>query len=288
MPLDQDPHDYPTEEKEMSFLEHLEELRWHVVRSAFAIVGCMMVAFYFTKEIFDNVIFAPAKATFPTFQALCKLGSFFGMEDAFCIDTIPFKIQSRFMTGQFTMQFTAAFVIGMIVAFPYVFWEIWRFVKPGLQKKERRFSRGAVFFVSLLFMLGVSFGYFVLAPMSIYFFSTYRISEFISNEFDITSYVSTVVTLVFGSGVLFQLPMVVYFLTKIDMLSPQFMRKYRKHATIVILVVSALITPPDVFSLTLISIPLYLLYEMSIFISAGVVRNKRKREAEEQQVETAS
>lgn len=280
MPLDQDPHDYPTEEKEMSFLDHLEELRWHVVRAVLAIFVCMIGAFIYTKEIFDNVIFAPAKADFATFKVLCKLGNLFWMEEAFCIDTIPFKIQSRFMTGQFTMQFTAAFVIGLIIAFPYVFWEIWRFVKPALHKKERKFSRGAVFFVTLLFLLGVAFGYYVLCPISIYFFSTYTISDVIVNEFDITSYVSTVVTLVFGSGVLFQLPMVVYFLTKIDILSPEFMRKYRRHSVVVILIVSALITPPDVFSLTLISIPLYLLYEISIFISTGVVRNKRKRELE--------
>jgi sec-independent protein translocase protein TatC len=282
MPLDQDQHDSPIEEKEMSFLDHLEELRWHVVRSAFAIVFFMILAFVFTKEIFDYVIFAPAKVDFPTFKWLCKLGDFFGMADAFCVESIPFKIQSRYMTGQFTMQFTAAFVIGLILAFPYVFWEIWRFVKPGLLNKERKFSKGAVFFVSLLFMMGICFGYFVLAPMSILFFSTYSISDVIVNEFDITSYVQTVVALVFGSGVLFQLPMVVYFLTKIGMLSPEFMRKYRKHAVVAILIIGAIITPPDPLSQTLISLPLYLLYEISIFISAGVVRNKRKRELEEE------
>jgi sec-independent protein translocase protein TatC len=286
MPLDQDPHDYPTEEKEMSFLDHLEELRWHVVRSAFAIVFFMIGAFIYTKEIFDNIIFAPGKASFPTFQVLCKVGNFFGMQDAFCIESIPFKIQSRLMTGQFTMQFTAAFVIGLIISFPYVFWEVWSFIKPGLHRKERKFSRGAVFFVSLLFLLGVSFGYFVLCPISIYFFSTYQISDVIVNEFDITSYVSTVVTLVFGSGVLFQLPMVVYFLAKIDMLTPEFMRKYRKHAVVAILIIAAFITPPDVFSLTLIAIPLYLLYEISIFIASSVAKNKRKRELEEE-IETA-
>lgn len=273
MPLDQDPHDYPTEEKEMSFLEHLEELRWHVVRSAFALVFFFIFAFASTPWIFENIIFAPAKADFITFKLLCKIG--------WCVDAIPFKIQSRFMTGQFTMQIVAAFVIGFIMAFPYIFWEIWRFVKPGLHNKERKFSRGAVFFVSLLFFTGIAFGFYVMCPISIYFFANYRISDMIVNEFDITSYVSTVVTLVFGSGVLFQLPMVVYFLTKIGMLTPQWMRKYRRHAIIVILIVAAFITPPDLFSLTLISIPLYVLYEISIFISAIVVRNQAREEAKE-------
>jgi sec-independent protein translocase protein TatC len=288
MPLDQDPHDYPTEEKEMSFLDHLEELRWHVVRSAFAIMFFMIAAFILGPWIFDNIIFAPTKVGFPTFKWLCSLGQWFGMADAFCVDEIPFKIQSRYMTGQFTMQFTAAFVIGLILAFPYVFWEIWRFVKPGLHNKERKFSRGAVFFVSLLFMMGIAFGYFVLAPMSILFFSTYSISDVIVNEFDITSYVQTIVALVFGSGILFQLPMVVYFLTKIGMLTPDFMRKYRKHAVVGILIIGAIITPPDPLSQTLISLPLYLLYEISIFISSVVVRNKRKRDEEEERTETAN
>lgn len=281
MPLDQDPVDYPSE-KEMSFLDHLEELRWHVVRSAFAIVIFMIVAFAFTPWIFDNIVFAPSKPSFPTFQALCRLGEITGAKDKLCVEEIPFKIQSRYMTGQFTMQFLSAFVIGLILAFPYVFWEIWRFIKPGLHIKERLVTRGAVFWVTFLFTLGILFGYYVLCPMSIWFFSSYTISDVIVNEFDITSYVQTIVALVFGSGLLFQLPIVVYFLTKIGMLTPQFMRTYRKHAVVVILILAALITPPDPLSQTIIAVPLYVLYEVSIFVSAAVIRNKRKREEAEE------
>lgn len=280
MPLDQDPVDYPSE-KEMSFLDHLEELRWHVVRSAFAIVIFMIVAFVFTPWIFDNIVFAPSKPSFPTFQALCRLGEITGAKDKLCVEEIPFKIQSRYMTGQFTMQFLSAFVIGLILAFPYVFWEIWRFIKPGLHIKERLVTRGAVFWVTFLFTLGILFGYYVLCPMSIWFFSSYTISDVIVNEFDITSYVQTIVALVFGSGLLFQLPIVVYFLTKIGILTPQFMRTYRKHAVVIILILAALITPPDPLSQTIIAVPLYVLYEVSIFVSAGVIRNKRKREEAE-------
>jgi sec-independent protein translocase protein TatC len=280
MPLDQDPHDYH-EEKEMSFLDHLEELRWHVVRSAFAIVFFLILGLVFSGWIFDNIIFAPARPDFITFKYLCQLGNAVGAGDSFCPKEIPFKVQSRFMTGQFTMQITAALVIGLILAFPYVFWEIWQFIKPGLRLTERKVSRGAVFWVSFLFITGVCFGYFVLCPISIWFFSSYTLSDLIVNEFDITSYVQTIVALVFGSGLLFQLPMVAYVMTKIGLLTPQFMRKYRKHAVVVILIVAAIITPPDPLSQTLISLPLYLLYEISIIISTVVLRNKAKQEAAE-------
>lgn len=259
----------------MSFLDHLEELRWHIVRSVGAILVGFIVAFVSAKWIFDNIIFAPAKANFITFRALCKLGNYLGTE-AICITEIPFKVQSRFVTGQFSMQFTAAFVIGLIIAFPYVFWEIWRFVMPGLYTTEKKGSRGAVAAVTLLFAAGVSFGYFILCPMSMYFFSTYTISDMIVNEFDITSYVSTIVALVFGSGVLFQLPVAIFFLTRIGIVDPKFLRTYRKHAMIAILILAAIITPPDMLSQVIITVPLYILYEISILISAREVKRKAR------------
>lgn len=265
-----------SEEKEMSFLDHLEELRWHIVRSVVAIMVLTVVAFAFTPWIFQNIIFAPSRIDFPTFKWLCNLGELTGATDALCAKPFPFKVQSRYMTGQFTMQILASFVIGFIISFPYVFWELWRFIKPGLKLNERKNSSGAVFAVSFLFLLGISFGYFVLCPMMTWFFSSYSISDAIVNEFDITSYVSTFIALVFGSGLLFQLPVVVYFLTKIGLLTPTFMRTYRRHAIIVILIVGAIVTPPDPLSQVLISMPLFLLYEISIFISAYVMRQKRK------------
>ncbi len=265
-----------SDEKEMSFLDHLEELRWHIVRSVVAIMVLMIVAFVFTPWIFQNIIFAPTRVDFPTFRWLCDLGHLTGSEDSLCAKPFPFKIQSRYMTGQFTMQFLAAFVIGFIIAFPYVFWEMWSFVKPGLKTNERRGSSGAVFAVSFLFLLGISFGYFLMCPLMTWFFASYSISDVIVNEFDITSYVSTFIALVFGSGLLFQLPVVVFFMTKIGLLTPAFMRTYRRHSYIVILIIGAIVTPPDPLSQMLISTPLFLLYEISIFISAYVVRQKRK------------
>jgi sec-independent protein translocase protein TatC len=276
MALDQQ---HEQDEKEMSFVDHLEELRWHIIRSVAAVAVGFTVAFVFAKWIFDNIVFAPAKPSFITFQMLCKVGRYFNMEEALCVTSIPFKVQSRFVTGQFSMQFTAAAVIGIILAFPYVFWELWRFIRPGLHTTERQGSRGAVTAVTLLFLSGISFGYFILCPMSMYFFANYTISDMIVNEFDITSYVSTIVALVFGSGVLFQLPVAIFFLTRIGLVNPPFLRTYRKHAIIVILILAAIITPPDVISQIIITLPLWILYEISIFISAREVRRKKRLEA---------
>ena len=266
------------EEKEMTFLDHLEELRWHIIRSLFAIVLFTIVAFIYAKWIFSNVIFAVADPDFIFFDWMCSIGKFVNMEETMCVKEIPFKIQSRQMTGQFTMHISASLFIGFVTAFPYVAWEIWRFVKPGLVTKEKKFSRGAVFFISTLFFTGVAFGYFVMSPLAVYFLGNYSISDMISNEFDITSVVSTIITLVFGSGLLFQLPVVVYFLTKIGIVTPSLMRTYRRHAIVIILIVAAIITPPDPFSQTLIGIPLFILYEFSILISAMVLRRQAREE----------
>jgi sec-independent protein translocase protein TatC len=282
MPLDQ----ASTEEKEMSFLDHLEELRWHLIRSFAAVVVFTIGAFISAKWIFQNIVFAPARTDFPTFKFLCKLGDFLHYE-GLCITDIPFKVQSRNMTGQFSMHVMSSFIIGFIVSFPYVAWELWRFVKPGLQVKERKYSRGAVAAISFLFFLGVMFGYYIIAPWMVYFLANYSISDMVVNEFDITSYVSTVVMLVFGAGLLFQLPVVIYFLTKVGIVTPKFLREYRKHSIIVILIVAAILTPPDPLSQGLISIPLYLLFEISILISAFVAKGMAKEEAEELRREEA-
>lgn len=272
-----------SDEKEMTFLDHLEELRWHVIRAILAIVVMMVVAFFYIEAIFDNIVFAPAQVDFVFFKWMCKLGDLTGAQ-SLCITELPFKVQSRNMTGQFMMSITASFMIGLVVAFPYVIWELWSFVRPGLETKERKFSKGAVFAISSLFLIGVAFGYFVLSPMTIWFLSTYQVSKFIVNEFDITSYVSTVASLVLGCGLLFQFPVVVYFLTKIGMITPQFMRTYRRHAIVAIIIIGAVVTPSaDPFSLAIISLPLYFLYEISIFTSVVVLRRKLKQEARENQ-----
>lgn len=264
--------------KQMSFLDHLEELRWHVVRSAIAIFVLSIVAFASKSFVFDVLIFGPAKPEFWTFRMLCKVSEHIN-SDVLCIQSIPFLVQSRNMTGQFTMHLMSSFALGVIVAFPYMFWEMWRFIGPGLYSTERKVSRGAVFFVTLLFTIGILFGYYIMSPLAVNFLTNYQVSEMVLNEFDITSYVSTVTTLVLGSGFLFQLPMVVYFLSKVGLVTPSLMKRYRKHAIVTILFIGAVLTPPDPMSQVLIAFPLLGLYEMSILISASVLRRRLKKES---------
>ncbi|WP_421874163.1 twin-arginine translocase subunit TatC [Marinoscillum sp.] len=272
MPLDQ-----IEDEIEMTFLDHLEELRWHLIRSLAAIMVFAVAAFFAKTLVFHTILLGPSRVDFWTYEMLCKLSDILKSE-ALCIDELPFIIQSRKMTGQFSMHVTSSFVIGIICAFPYAFWEIWRFIKPGLYPRERKAARGATFFVSLLFILGVVFGYFIVTPISINFLSNYQLDPTILNEFDIISYISTVITLVLACGILFQLPIVVYFLTKAGLITPQILRTYRRHAIIVILILGAMLTPPDPFSQILIAIPLLGLYQVSIYISARVIKKEATTE----------
>ncbi len=272
MPLDQ----VEDEHAEMSFLDHLEELRWHLIRSLIAILVFAIAAFISKGIIFGEIILGPSKPSFWTYKMLCILSEVLNSE-ALCISELPFIIQSRQMTGQFSMHITSSFVIGLICAFPYAFWEIWRFVKPGLYEKERKAASGATFYVSLLFFIGVVFGYFVVTPISINFLSNYQIDPSILNEFDIISYVSTITTLVLACALLFQLPIVVYFATKAGLVSSSLLKSYRKHSIIVILMLSAVLTPPDPFSQVLIAIPLGLLYQLSILIAVKLEKKERKQ-----------
>jgi len=265
-------------EKEMSFLDHLEELRWHLVRSGIAIGIFAIAAFVSKNFVFHTVILGPSRPDFITYRMLCRLGEVLNVS-IICIEELPFIIQSRQMTGQFTMHITSSFVIGIICSFPYIFWELWRFISPGLYINEKRAAQGATFFVSILFISGVLFGYYIISPLSINFLSNYSLDASILNEFDIISYVSTVTMLVLASGIMFQLPIVIYFLSKAGLVTPSLMKKYRRHAVVVILIVSAIITPPDLMSQLLISLPLIVLYQFSIFISRVVNANKLKQNA---------
>ncbi len=271
------PLDQIGEETEMSFLDHLEELRWHLIRSLIAIMVIAIAAFVSKSFVFGYLILGPSKPDFWTFQVLCQLSELLNSQ-ALCIEELPFIIQSRQVTGQFTMHITSSFVAGLIGAFPYVFWEIWRFIKPGLYPKERKATRGAVFYVSFLFTIGVLFGYFIVTPVSINFLANYQLDPQILNEFDIVSYVSTVITLVLASGLLFQLPIVVYFLARAGLVTPQLLKTYRRHAIVVILILGAMITPPDPFSQVLIALPLFMLYEIGVVIAGRVEKRRLKEE----------
>ncbi|MGM0582387.1 MAG: twin-arginine translocase subunit TatC [Bacteroidota bacterium] len=277
------PADQP--QAEMSFLDHLESFRWHIVRALSAVVILSIVAFASKEFVFGTLILGPSRPDFWFYQMACQLGQTVANSTAFCIDELPFIIQSRKMTGQFSMHITSSIVLGIIVAFPYFFWEMWRFISPALYEKEKKTSRGATFFVSLLFMSGVLFGYYIVSPISINFLANYQVDASVMNEFDITSYVSTLTMLVLACGLMFQLPMVILFMSKAGIINPQILKQYRKIAIVIILVLSAFITPPDPISQLLISLPLLILYEISIYISAIIHKRKDKKEAELKKLE---
>lgn len=262
-------------EAEMSFLEHLEELRWHIIRSILAIVVFMVVAFVFKNIIFDHVILAPKDPGFFTNRILCQLGHMLGT-DKLCINTTPFEIINIKMAGQLTTHITVAIVSGLILAFPFIIREFWLFFKPALHTNEAQYARGAVLASSLLFFAGVLFGYYMLAPLSIHFLTSYEVSMDVTNQINIRSFIGTLSSICLATGVIFELPIIAFFLTKIGVITPEFMKKYRKHSIVVIVILSAIITPPDVFSQLLVCIPLLFLYEVSIHISKRVVQKKER------------
>ncbi|MBY0426466.1 MAG: twin-arginine translocase subunit TatC [Cytophagales bacterium] len=260
----------------MSFVDHLEELRWHIIRPVISIVVFSIAAFFLKDFVFGVLILGPAKPDFWTYRMLCLLADVVHYPDL-CVKELNFTLQSRQMAGQFSMHLTSAFTVGFICAFPYAFWEIWRFIAPGLYPKERNAARGAVFFVTILFVMGVLFGYYIVSPLMINFLANYQLDPAILNQFDITSYVSTLVMMVLACGLMFQLPIILLMLAKAGLVGPAFLREYRKHAIVVILVIAALITPsPDVLSQILVAMPLIILYEISIFLVAWEVKKQIK------------
>jgi sec-independent protein translocase protein TatC len=277
MPLDQQFEELENvQEKEMSFIEHLEELRWHLFRSAAAIFIVAIVIFIAKKAVFDLLIFGPTKPDFPTYKILCNISDTIGFGKAFCFQSFQFSIINIEVAGQFIAHLKVSFLLGLMVAFPYVFWEFWRFIRPALHQNEARSTTGVVFFTSLLFIIGIAFGYYVLTPFSLVFFNNYGVSDVVQNHWKLTNYVGTLTMVVMASGIMFELPMIVYFLSKIGLLTPQFMRAYRKHAIIIILIVAAIITPADVGTQILVTIPVLFLYELSIGVSWRVNKNREK------------
>lgn len=271
-----------TPPNEMSFLDHLEELRWHLIRSTLAIVIIGCVAFLMKDFIFDTIIFGPKKMDFPTYRVFCEIATFLGFDSAFCADKLPFTIQSRLMSGQFSAHIWTSIWAGFIIGFPYVLYEVWKFISPGLYEKERKNSRGFILVASFLFFLGVLFGYYIVAPLSINFLGTYQVSSEVTNEFDLASYISTIRTSVIACGILFELPIIIYFLTKVGLVTPEIMKKYRKIALVIVLILSAVITPPDVTSQIIVAFPVLILYQVSIGISKRVLKNEAKRARKEE------
>lgn len=269
---------------EMSFFEHLEALRWHLIRAALAIVVIACVAFANYTRIFNGIIMAPAHTDFWAYRMMCGMGdlfqswfpSLFNAKD-FCVQSIKIPLMNNELAGQFTLQINSSLMIGLVLGIPYLFWELWRFIKPALHEKERKAASGFVFYASLLFILGVMFGYFIITPLSLRFLAGYNVSDTIQNLFSIDSYLSSVATLTLATGIVFQLPILVYIVASLGFLTPKLMRSSRRYAIVIILIIAAVVTPtPDALTMTVVAIPLFVLFELSIVV-AGIVEKRRAK-----------
>jgi sec-independent protein translocase protein TatC len=261
---------------EMSFLDHLEELRWHLIRSVLAIVIIGTIAFLFKDFIFDVLLFGPKNKDFITYRWFCSISQTLGQGSSFCIEELPFRIQSRTVAGQFSAHLWTSVLAGFILSFPYIIYEFWKFISPGLYEKERKNARGFIFIASILFFIGVLFGYYIVTPLSINFLGNYSVSSEIFNDFDLSSYIGLLRASVLASGIIFELPIIIYFLTRVGVITPEFLKKNRKISLVLVLSLSAIITPPDVVSQIIVSIPILILYEVSIIIAKIVTKNQDK------------
>lgn len=262
--------------KEMSFLDHLEELRYSLMRSVIAIIVVSIVVFVFKDFVFDDIIFAPRRIDFVSYRGWCWLSHAIGLGDALCVKSVDYSIINTTMMGKFTAHLLVSIIGGFIVSFPYVFWQFWSFVKPGLRSNEVKAVRGITLYVALLFFLGVAFGYFVIAPLSLQFLGNYELSD-VQSTITIMSYMKLVASISLATGIIFQLPIAVYFLTRAGLVTPELLKKFRRHALVVVLILAAIITPPDLTSQILVAMPVLLLYEVSIVISRRVI-NRMKAE----------
>ena len=263
------------DQNEMSFLNHLEILRWTLIRSALAILFVAMGAFMMKDFIFNKIILLPKDASFITYRFLCSVSQQFGTQ-GLCIDEIPFIVQSRTMAGQFSAHIWTSITAGFILAFPFILWEIWKFIKPGLYPKERKNAKSFIIISSFLFFLGVLFGYYVITPLSINFLGAYRVADEVHSNIDLSSYIGLLRASVLSAGLIFEMPIIIYFLTKMGLVTPEFLKKYRKYALVLVLILSALITPPDVISQIIVAIPMMILYQVSITISRIIIRKEKK------------
>jgi sec-independent protein translocase protein TatC len=278
MALDQLEDEINAEEKEMSFFDHVDELRGHVMKSVIAIFVCAVVVFFNKYLLFDVILFGPMHTDFWTYEIMCQLSNRFIGNDMYCVKEIGFVLSNIDITGQFTQHLFISFIGGIILAFPFVLWQLWRFIKPALNEKEISYAKGLVFFSSMLFFMGIAFGYFILSPLSIQFLGSYQVSTLVSNEINLESYVSFISTLTFATGIIFEMPILVYFLAKIGIIGSRLMRKYRRYAIVVILIIAGILTPsPDMASQIMMAIPLYGLYELSILVASRVEKNKTKK-----------
>lgn len=264
--------------KEMSFLNHLEELRWLLVRSSIAILITSVIAVFFNEFIFDVIIFGPKKGDFITYQFFCDVATKFDLDKSFCDNELPFVIQNRTMDGQLSVMIWTCITAGFIMAFPVILWEFWKFIRPALYENERKYAKLFLFVSSILFFLGVVFGYFILVPLSINFLANFTISNIVENQIDINSYISLVKTTSLATGLVFELPIIIFFLTYLGLITDGFLKEYRRYAYVLILIVAAVVTPPDIISQMIVSFPLVILYECSIIVAKIITKRNVQKE----------
>ncbi len=267
------------DKKDQTFIGHLDAFRSHLLRMSIALIGGAILAFIFIETIFDVIILAPTHSDFPPYVWLCSIATKFGKPNL-CMDDVAISFQNVKLSGQFMMSITSSLVFGFMAAFPYIIYELWQFLKPALTPRELKLSRGMIFWVSLLFFSGVLFGYYIITPYTVNFFANYTISPQFENIIKIDDYLSTVISLALGTGLIFELPILVFFLSKIGLVTPRYMREYRKYAIVIVLVLAAIITPPDMVSQVIVAIPIMILYEISIRISARIERKQIDSEKE--------
>lgn len=262
----------------MSFLDHLEELRWLLVRSTIAIVILAIAIFFVADYIFDQIVFGPTRVDFVTYRFFCDASHYLGFADTICIEKLPFTIQNTSMEGQVNVFVWMCITAGFILGFPYILYELWRFISPALYEHERKYAKVFIFSASVLFFLGVLFGYFVIVPMSVNFLASFSISPVVKNDINLDSYISMIKTSVLAGGIFFEMPVIIYLLTKLGIISPSFLQNTRKYAVIIVLIISAIVTPPDVVSQITVAVPMLLIYEISILISKIVYKNQLKEQ----------
>lgn len=272
-----------TEGAEMSFIDHLEVLRWHLFRSAIVLITVAIFVFIYVDWIFDNIIFAPAKKDFVTYIGLCNLSHKLHLGDSLCMPPVDIQLLGTTVSGPFMSAISISFMGAIIIAFPYLMWELWRFVKPALSTKEINYAKGSIGWVSLCFFTGAAFGYYLLAPFTFNFLANFQLGTLGVYKYmpTLDDYIDTLTSLILGCGLAFELPVLAYVLSKLGLITPQFLRNYRKYAYVVILILAAVITPsPDWTSQTIVAVPLIILYEISIFISKRVDKQRVKAETQ--------
>lgn len=253
----------------MSFWDHLTELRKRLVRMILAWLVMSVVAFMNRELIFDKIILAPKDTSFITYKWLCQLGTFLHA-DSLCLPPMSLSIINLNLSGQFMTHMTISMFAGVILASPFIIFQLWQFVIPALYEKERRYARQAVFVMSFLFFIGVAFSYYFMVPWTLNFLGTYQVSASVANQISLSSYIGTVTSTILSVGLVFELPVVVYVLSKLGIITPEFLKKNRKYAFVIILILAAIITPPDIFSMVIATIPIYSLFEISILVSKRV------------------